>query len=293
MKTLLLFLLFSQMALTSTREFQSTSSFSAGGTGVASIESIDATVLNPAGGAFAQDSKFYAGYTGASFLGDSKDSTSNDDNLNGFMAAVYDSTDKARGGFLYQRYTDDGIRRNRIGTSMAMPVGKLTSLGSSYFYNMDKDLSKNKTKKFHQVNLGMTSIISQRMVLGIVANDILNTYDKEKTVGTVGLKYALSDTIQAMSDVGYNYRGKFKTSSFYKFGTQINFMDQFALRGGYKVDKYENAKGFSAGLAWNAGKLAINIGYSDLKRNDQLSTSFINKDESLKEINSSLVIAIK
>lgn len=293
MKTLLLLLLFSQMALTSTREFQSTGSFSSGGTGVASLDAVDATLLNPAGGAFARGSKFYAGYTGASFFGDSKDSSTSDDNLNGFMAAIYDSTDKARGGFLYQRYTDDGVRRNRIGTSLAMPAGQRTSVGASYFYNMDKNLSQNKTEKFHQVNLGITSIMSERMVLGIVANDIINSYEKTKTVGSAGLKYALTDTIQAMSDIGYNYRGKFNTSSFYKFGAKVGFMDQFALRAGYKIDKYENAKGYSAGLEWNAGKLSLNIGYSDLKRNDQSLASFVNKDESLKEINSSLVIAIK
>ncbi len=293
MKTLLLLLLISQLALSSNREFQSTRSFSTGGTGVASIESIDATMINPAGGAFAQGSKFYAGYMGGSFFDDSKDSNSEDDNLNGFMAAVYDSTDKARGGFLYQRYTDDGIRRNRIGTSMAMPAGKLTSIGTSYYYNMDKNLSTDKTDKFHQINLGLTSILSKKMVFGLVANDILNSYSKEKTVGTVGIKYALSDTIQAMSDVGYNYRGKFKETTFYKLGAQIGFMDQFTLRGGYKIDKYENARGLTAGLAWKAGKVLINIGYSDLKRNDQLLASFIDKDKSLKEINSSLVINIK
>ncbi len=291
MKTLLLLFTITSIALSAPiRELESTQMISTSGSGVGSILSVDTMLLNPASSAFSRGSTFYAGYNKSSFSNSVRKSN---DELDGLTLGLYDATELARGGFMYQNYSEGNTKRHRFGTNMSSMFSAKSAFGLTYLYSIDKNILTGKKDKKHQANLGFVMVASQNATFGLVANDLLNTFKKNKTTGSAGLQYIVNDSIQIMGDLGYNYRLNFSDTMFYKIGAQAKFLDKFNARVGYKSDKFENTQGYSAGLGWNAGKLSLDIAFRDLKLKDDNLTSFLLKDEKLREITSSLTIKIK
>ncbi len=289
MKILILFTLSQFIYASTIRDMESTQTLSTSGAGVGSIVSVDSLQLNPASSAFVRNSSFFAGYNMSSFS-DSTIKRSEDDELDGLTLAVIDSTEVASGAIMYQNYSEGAIKRNRFAINMSSPFTQKTSMGVTHFYTIDKnEITKKKIKK-HQSNFGFNMVANPKTTFGIVVNDLYNTYKDQKTLGALGFAYHVSDTIQLLADAGYNYKFKLSDTLLYKFGAQLTFMDNFTARAGYKVDKFENLKGYSAGLGWTGGKLTLDIGFRDLTSNDDSLKSILSKDEKLREITSSVLI---
>lgn len=285
--------LMGQTAWAQIRDFQTTRLISTGGAGVASILSTEAAILNPASSAFFNGSSFaYQGYTTTlQKENDVRDTLPDEFPSSNRSQGVFasDNSGPVKGGIAYLNQKENRYQRDNMVFHAAAPIGGSTALGFSYNYIQDK--YPNGTKPRHQVEhkmvVGLTHIVDEKMVLGLVVNDPTRTIPGDERA-TAGFQYTVASRFTIIADYGIQYTQAASEKYVWNAAVQLNLFSDFFLRGGQFYDNIRHFKGTGWGVGWIGPRLGIEFAQ---KFSDQFGEgSYIYQDERLVDTSLSAII---
>lgn len=259
-----LFNVFSQVSHSRVHDFETTRLKSTAGTGVASILTTEAAVLNPAPLAFFNYSSVYLHKSQVEGIDTPTQSTArvsasgevNSDS--GAMAVIAtDSKNKVKGGFAYMKQDEGVDQRKRLSASASVPVRKKSAFGVTYRYSMDRNGTEGEDK-YHQTIMGATHVINKEFTLGVVAIDPMRTKPEDSMV-IAGGQYLISDILTLMVDVGTDYKDDPSNNLLWRGAAQLRFFQDFYLRAGAFNNKKIGEKGNGVGIAWVSPKLIFDL----------------------------------
>lgn len=275
------------------RDFQTTRLMSTAGTGVASVLSTEAALLNPASSAFFSGNAFsYQGYT--TTLKDKNDLRDtlpdkyprNDRSQGAFIS---DNSGQVKGGAAYISQDENHYERTRMILHGAAPISGNTAMGFSYNYVQDKFPEGRSPRRhtFHQMSVGATHIIDEKTVVGLVVKDPTRSNRGDERV-LAGFQYALADRFMILADYGYQYTKSISEDYTWNAAIQINIFSDFFLRGGQFWDNINRFKGTGWGVSWLGPNLGVEFAQ---KYSDQISEgTYLYKDERLVDTSLSAII---
>jgi hypothetical protein len=275
------------------RQFQTSRLMSTGGAGVASVLSTEAAVLNPSASAFYDESSFsYQSYS--SVLQKKND-------LRQSLPDPYPGTNKSQGAFMtdhsgsikggvaYIKQNENSFERERIVLHGAAPMGTSSSVGVSYNYLQDvrpKKLNP-RHQTHHQATVGLTQIVDEDTILGLVMYDPTRTTPgEERLVG--GFQYTLADRFTIIGDYGAQYTKSFSKKYLWAAAVQINIFSDFFFRTGQFYDNITKLKGTGWGVSWIGPRFGVEFAQ---KFSEQFESGYVYKDERI--VDSSLSAIIK
>lgn len=275
------------------REFKTTRLMSTGGTGVASILSTEAALLNPAASTFFEGSSFsYQSYKTSlqkkdesrSVLPDPFPASNKSQGV--FMA---DHSGPVKGGVAYITQNENQLKRQRMVLHGAAPIGPRTSMGFSYNYIQDKlrPTTRDRNKVHHQASAGLTQIIDDKTILGLVIIDpTLTTPGEERA--TAGFQYTLAERFTIMGDAGFRYTKSVSKDYIWSAAIQMNVFSDFFIRGGQFYNNVQKFKGTGWGASWIGPRLGIEFGQMFSEQFD--SGFYVYKDERIVDTSLSAII---
>ncbi len=285
--------LMGQTAWAQIREFQTTRLMSTGGAGVASILSTEAAILNPAASAFFDGSSFsYQSYrTALQNKSDVRDTAPDPfpkKNLSSgaFMA---DNSGPVKGGIAYLNQDENSYERERMVFHAAAPIGNATSLGFSYNYISDTlpTSFKDRHQISHQASAGMSHIIDQNTILGLVIIDPTRTTPGEERL-LAGFQYNIAERFMILGDAGAQYTKSFSDKYVWRGAVQLNVFSDFFLRAGKFYDNISELKGMGWGVAWIGPRIGVEFAQ---KYSEQFgSGSYVYEEEKLVDTSLSAFI---
>lgn len=275
------------------RDFQTTRLNSTAGTGVASILTTEAAILNPASAAFFQDSS--ASYQRNSValkdkdkLRDARSDKFPKSNLShGYFVA--DHGGPIKGGVSYITQDENNFERERMSIHASAPMGANSAMGLSYRYTRDTMPRRyaHRHDIFHQVALGVLQVIDEKTTLGLVLVDPTRTNPGDERL-LAGFQYQLADKLIFMGDIGYQYTKAYDKAYSWSGAGQINIFADFFLRGGLFYDNIRGFKGTGWGVSWIGPRLGVEFAQ---KYSDQFKRySYIYKGEGLTDTTVSAII---
>lgn len=275
------------------REFQTTRLMSTAGTGVASILSTEAAILNPASSAFFNGSSFsYQSYsTKLENEADERDTLPDEfpkkNRSQGFFMA--DHSGPVKGGVAYISQDENDFERNRMVLHGAAPMGKATALGVSYSFIKDHLPRRyhNRNRSHHQASIGITHIIDEKTILGLVVIDPTRTTPGEERA-IAGFQYSLADRFTLIGDIGTQFTKNASKKYLWSGAVQINIFSDFYLRAGKFYDNIRELKGNGWGVSWIGPRFGAEFAqrYSEQFGSD----SYVYQDEKLADTSLSLII---
>jgi hypothetical protein len=285
--------LLGQSAYAHIREFQTTRLVSTAGAGVASILSTEAAVLNPAASTFFEGSSFsYQSYrTSLQKKSDERNAAGNDFPSNNVSQGAFmaDHTGPVKGGVAYILQDENGYERNRAVVHGAAPIGTATSMGVSYSYIQDKypQQFKDRHKTHHQLSWGLTHIVDEDTILGIVILDPTRTTPgEERIIG--GFQYNLSDKFMLIGDLGTQYTKNVSEKYLWRGAIQLNVFGDFFLRIGQFYDNITQMKGTGWGASWVGPRFGVE--FAQRYATQFGSGNYVYKDEKLVDTSLSAII---
>jgi hypothetical protein len=290
---LALMLLMGQSSWAQIRDFQTTRLNSTAGAGVASVLSTEAALLNPASSTFFSGSVFsYHSYS-TSLHHESEERLAKDDNFPGnnksqgfFMS---DNSGPLKGGLAYITQNENNYERTQLVAHGAGATGERTSMGFSYRY-IEDTLPLNAEKRHqihHQMSAGITHVVDESMIIGIVVIDPTRTTPEEERL-FAGLHYAFASRFTLIADVGTQYTKNVMDKHIWRAAVQLQLFDDFFFRIGRFHDNIRGNKGTGWGVGWIGPRLGVEFAqkFTDQFRRD----SYIYRDESLVDTSISAVI---
>lgn len=267
-------------------KFETTRMKSTGGAGVASILIDEATLLNPATIAYYKQASLYYQHNGHEASRTGNSDSSNDYSSTSIIAS--DSKGLTGGSISYNTIEVNGEEAKRISGAIGRPVGKTSSLGSTFNYTKEKTLDDNGQlveNEYKQVTFGIAHAINEDFTLGVVVNDPFQE-KAEDSNAIVGIQYVYEGFISLMLDGGTNYNEDLSGTLLWRAGSQIKLLDDFFLRFGTFNDKGKQEKGSGAGVGWMQPKLVIEFAIQNI---DRLPSTVLNQTgEEIKETSFSL-----
>lgn len=276
------------------REFRTTRLMSTGGTGVASILSTEAAILNPAASAFFEGSGFsYQGYN-TSLQKESKDREAAGDDFpnNNRSQGVFmaDHSGPVKGGVAYITQDENNYERQRMVLHAAAPLeNKSTAIGFNYSYLQDTypRTADDRHKVHHQASMGISQIVDEDTILGVVIQDFTRTTPgEERLIG--GFQYTLADRFTIMADYGAQYTENFSKDYLWRASVQMNIFSDFFLRGGQFYDNIQKFKGTGWGAGWIGPRFGVE--FSQLYSEQFDSGFYVYKGEKLVDTALSAII---
>ena len=275
------------------REFQTSRLMSTAGTGVASILSTEAALLNPASAAFFDGSSFsYQSYT--TKLQKSHDDRDtlpdnfpNNNRTQGLFMA--DHSGPVKGGVAYIDQKENGYERQRMALHGAAPISNSTSIGVSYNYITDTYPRKfsDRHKLHHQASFGVNHIVDEDTILGIVILDPTRTTPNEERV-IAGFQYSLGDRFNLMGDFGAQHTKNVSKKYLWRAAVQLNIFSDFYLRVGQFYDNITEMKGTGWGASWIGPRFGVEFAQ---KYSEQFGTgNYIYETEKLVDTSLSAII---
>ncbi len=270
------------------RDLETTRLQSTSGAGVASILVNEASFLNPASIVFVPTSAFY--YQN----GTSKHSKDSDKRARDFSdgaSEIYllsDSSGQLKGNFSYQRQAENQFRRTRFTSSFASNYGKKTAIGILYRYTIDEEIRKDDEKKFHQGVIGLTHILSEKLIFGATIVDPFLS-NKEDARAILGIQYSVVGSLTLILDYGANFNDDPERNSFTRGALQINFFKDLYLRTGRFSNNITGLDGASWGISWIGPRLALEFA-TKTSEVAQEKSNYLFEDE--KIIESSFSVAL-
>lgn len=275
------------------REFHTARLTSTAGTGVASILSTEAAILNPAASAFFQGSSFsYQSYkTRLNSESDERRADNldfpNNSHSQGFFLA--DHSGPVKGGVAYIQQKENFYQRKRMVLHGAAPIGPATSMGFSYNYILDT-LPRGSSRRHqvhHQASAGLTHVIDEKTTLGLVVIDPTRTTPDEERV-LAGFQFTLADRFVLMGDVGAQYTKNVNEKYLWRAAVQINLFGDFFLRAGKFYDNIKELEGNGWGASWIGPRLGVEFAQ---KFSEQMrKNSYIYRGEKIVDTTLSAVI---
>jgi hypothetical protein len=245
---LALMLLMGQSSWAQIREFQTTRLNSTAGAGVASVLSTEAAILNPASSVF---------FSGSSLS--------------------------------YQRYStslrQESDERDVAGAS----ISDSTAMGFTYRY-----LEDSRPKQFrhrhevsHQLSLGMTHILDEKTIFGLILVDPTRTTKNEERA-IAGIQYSFADKLTLIADAGTQYTQDARDKYLWRGAIQLQLFDDFFIRVGKFYDNIRESKGTGWGVGWIGPKLGVEFAQ---KFSEQFGKdSYIYRNETLVDTSLSAII---
>ena len=281
-------------AIAQIREFQTTRLNSSAGAGVASILSTEAAILNPAAAAYFEEGAIsYQSYkANLQKKNDARDTIPDKFSKQNLSQALFisDYSGKVKGGVAYIDQAENRYDRTRAIFHAASPMGKTSALGFSYNYINDRLPSgtKNRHRVHHQMNVGLTEILSEDLTMGLVIQDVTRTTPGEERV-LLGFQYKLTEKIVAIADTGAQYTKSYKKDNLWRAALQVNLFQDVFVRGGKFEDNVQDFRGYGWGIGWIGPRLGIEFAQ---KISDHFGkNTYIYKDERI--VDSSLSAVIK
>jgi hypothetical protein len=275
------------------REFQTTRLNSTSGAGVASALSTEAAILNPASSAFFAGTNFsYQSYSTTLQHESDQRALSNDDfpgrnRSQGYFIADQDGP--LKGGFAYLTQDENHFQRKQMIIHSAAPIDDKTAVGLSYHYIQDKlpHFSSSHQSIGHQVTAGITRVLDESTMIGLVINDPTRSRpDEERATG--GIQYAFASRFTLMADIGTQYTKDVRKKHVWKSALQMQLFDDFFFRAGTFNDNIRGQKGTSWGVSWIGPKLGVEFAQ---KFTTQFTKhDYLYKDESLVDTSLSAVL---
>lgn len=275
------------------REFQTTRLNSTAGAGIASVLSTEAAILNPAASAFFNGTSFsYQSYS-TSLRHESESRTANADEFpshnksQGIFISEHDGP--VKGGFAYLTQQENHFERKRIVAHSAASIGDQTALGLSYHFIQDQfpDSYAHSHRTSHQMTLGLTHILDEDTIIGLVVTDPTRATPGEERA-TAGFQYSVASKLTLIADFGAQYTKDVKDKHIWRGAVQLQLFDDFFFRLGKFYDNVRGTKGTGWGLGWTGPKLGVEFAQ---KISDQfVSKSYLYQDESLVDTSLSAII---
>lgn len=275
------------------RDFKTTRLMSTAGTGVASVLSTEAAILNPASAAFFTGSSFsWQSYrTSLKKENELRDSNGDQFPKNNLSQGLFmaDNSGPIKGGVAYVSQDERNIERSRMVLHGAAPMGKSTAMGVTYNYIQDKfpKNSNDRHKVHHQASLGLTHVLDEDTILGLVVQDPTRTTPNEERA-IAGFQYSLADRFTILGDVGAQFTKDVSQYYLWRAGVQMNVFADFYVRAGQFYDNIQKFKGTGWGVSWIGPRLGVEFAqmYSE-----QFDSGFmLYKDEKLVDTSLSVVI---
>ncbi len=285
-------LLLGQSSWAQIREFQTSRLTSTGGTGVASVLSTEAAILNPATAAFFSDSSVsYHRYT-TSLRKPSTEREARDDNFStgksqGFFAT--DQTGMVKGGLSYLKQDENDFERKQFIAHGASAIGKASAMGFSYRYIEDKlpPDRTNRNQQHHQLNAGTLFALSEDTTLALIITDLTRTTPNEEKA-IAGFQYNITERLFLMGDAGFQYTETYSKKYLWRAALQLNVFADFFIRAGQFYDNIQEFKGTGWGVSWIGPRLGVEFSQ---RFSDQFGkNSYIYEDESLADTSISAII---
>lgn len=261
--------------------FYTTRILGTGGAGVASILVNEASLLNPASIVFIPITNIY--YQKSTLELEQKSLLRNNKSDDGLyeIFQLSDTSSDLKGTLSYQKQARNGFKRKKIVSSLASKISAATAMGLIYSYNEQTTLLEPE-QDFHQISIGLTHVFSSNLSIGFVLTDPFKS-NKVDSSFKGGLQYALFSNLIFIQDLEYHLYNQVDEIT-YRTAIQINFFDDFFLRGGMFSDKLNKAEGHAYGLSWVGPKLAIDFSIMkskfvedtllNLKNEEDLEASF-------------------
>lgn len=259
---LTIFSLFCYKAHAQIREFQTSRLMSTAGAGVASILSSEAAVLNPAASAFFEGSSFsYQSYKTSlqkknSIRDTAPDQFPGSNTTQGIFMS--DNDGPVKGGVAYINQAENNFNRERMTLHAGAPIGTATAMGFSYSYLRDKLPTKFSTrhKTRHQATIGLTHILDEDTILGIVIIDPSRaTSGEERAIA--GFQYNLADRFMIIGDAGIQYTKSASKKYLWRAALQMNIFSDFFLKVGKFQDNITELKGTGWGVSWIGPRFGV------------------------------------
>ncbi len=285
--------LLGQSAYAQIREFQTSRLISTAGAGVASILSTEAAVLNPAASAFFQGSSFsYQSYRTSLQSKDNDTRTAAQDQFpknnrsQGFFMADHSGT--VKGGVAYITQDENKYERERMVLHGAAPIGNATAMGLSYNYIRDElpKTFKNHRKIHHQASIGVTHIIDEDTILGLVVIDPTRTTPGEERA-IAGFQYNLADRFMLIGDVGAQFTKNVSKKYLWRGAVQLNIFSDFFIRAGQFYDNVAEQKGTGWGVGWIGPRFGVEFAQKYAK---QFESGYVYKDEKIVDTSLSAIL---
>lgn len=284
--------LLGQSAYAQIREFQTTRLMSTAGAGVASILSTEAAVLNPAASAFFNGSSFsYQSYRTSLQNKDDVRDTAPDkfpksNRSQGLFMA--DHSGPVKGGVAYLTQDENHFERERMVAHGAGAIGNSTSMGFSYNYIRDTypKSFKDHHKVHHQASIGITHIIDEDTILGLVVLDPTRTTPGEERA-IAGFQYNLADRFTIIGDVGAQYTKNTSKKYLWRGAIQLNIFSDFFLRAGQFYDNIIEQKGTGWGAGWMGPRFGVEFAQ---KYSQQFESGYLYQDEKLVDTSLSAIL---
>lgn len=259
---LALMLLMGQSSWAQIREFQTTRLNSTAGAGVASVLSTEAAILNPASSVFFTGSSFsYQNYsTSLRQESDDRDAAVDDfpsqNKSQGFFMSDHDGP--VKGGIALIKQDENDFQRTQIVSHGAASIGASTAMGFTYRYLQDSRPKsfRHRHEVSHQLSLGMTHILDEKTILGLVLVDPSGTTKNEERV-IAGIQYSFADKLTLIADAGTQYTKDVRKKYLWRAAVQLQLFDDFFFRVGKFYDNIRESKGTGWGVGWIGPKLGV------------------------------------
>ncbi len=246
------------------RPFHTARLVSTGGAGVASLLVTEAAVLNPAALAFFGDT--YLSYQNtrselkstASARQADGNGFSNSNRNEGYF--VYDNTSQVKGGFSYQRQSEDGFLRRRLTASFAQALTETFSLGLTYKYTEDtrpRDFAR-KHAVTNPLVLGGTWVVDPTLIVGLIWEDPTRATRGEARA-IAGVQYNITDRFMVIGDFGQDPTRSHEDTQLWRGALQYSPFNDFYVRGGRFQDRALNLEGEAWGLSWAGPRLGADF----------------------------------
>ena len=275
------------------REFQTTRLNSTAGTGVASILSTEAAILNPATSMFFEgNNASYQSYTTSLQRKNTARDLNNDrfpknNRSQGLFLA--DSSSGIRGGVAYLQQKENRFERERMVLHGAAPMGPKSALGVTYNFIQDVRPRgmRDRHQTHHQMNIGLLQVLDEDTTVGLVLQDPTRTTPGEERL-LAGFQYQIATRFVIMADVGAQYTKSFSDKYLWRAGAQINIFSDFFLRAGQFYDNTSESKGTGWGASWVGPRFGVEFGQKIAEYYGK--SSYLYKNEKLVDTSISAII---
>ena len=290
---LALMLLMGQPSWAQIREFQTTRLNSTAGAGVASVLSTEAAILNPASSVFFTGSSFsYQRYsTSLKQESDERDVAGDDfpsqNKSQGFFMSDHDGP--VKGGVAIIKQDENDYKRTQIVSHGAAAIGDSTAMGFTYRYLQDSRPKsfRHRYEVSHQLSLGMTHILDEKTIFGLILVDPTRTTKGEERA-IAGIQYSFADKLTLIADAGTQYTKDARDKHLWRAAIQLQLFDDFFIRVGKFYDNVREFKGTGWGVGWIGPKLGVEFAQ---KFSEQFGKeSYIYRNETLVDTSLSAII---
>ena len=261
-KCLFLFILFNMATVAHGRipDFETSQLKSNAGSGVGALLIDEATLLNPAPLAFFNIGSIYVQKTNIRITRPPETPpptlTPPKSELTGVILS--DSTSRTvKGSLSYTKTVQEFEIRERFSASFAFLLSKRSAAGVVYRLTKEKP-----TKKFKQVILGLSHLLSKNFSLGFIVIDPFKTKPQD-TRAFVGGQYNFENFVFFLLDLGSDYNDSLSKSIVFKTALKIRLFQDLFLAFGLYQDKAWSERGNGIGLSWVGPRLTFDLSFKN------------------------------